>query len=240
MLYWAYSFTAMVNDQLKEYIRTAQGQGRSQDDLYRELLAQGWSVADIQAAQASLTSHVRQEDTQKRTVRIIVGIGAVLVAAGIFSFIAANWQGMTPGVKVAVIVFFLLLADALGWVSKETYGYQKTGEALYLLGALIYGAGIFLVAQIFNIHANWPDGFLLWMIGACLLGWAVDSYWLLGFALLPGLVAVIGYPFGIFTGFAYNSFLLTSSWLLLVTTLVSLATGWFIRRKMPAEAFEQL
>ena len=132
----------------------------------------------------------------------------------------------------------MLIAYSSGWYLKETLKYVKTGEALIILGAIIYGAGIFLIGQMFNISTNWPDGFILWMIGTIAMAYAVESYPLFYLAIPLGIIALVGHPSGIFTGFGYNSFLLTSSFLLLVATIITFVTGWIIRKKMPPELKE--
>jgi uncharacterized membrane protein len=108
--------------------------------------------------------------------------------------------------------------------------------ALILLGTIIYGAGIFLVAQMFNIRANWPDGFILWMIGTIAMAFAVEIYSLFYLAILLGIIALVGLPSLIYFGFGY--FLLTSSYLLLVATLTTFVAGSIVRKKLPPELNE--
>jgi len=232
------NFNAMADQKLTEYVKTSLAQGKSKEEIYKELLGQGCAIEIIQESFNALTVEEEKEDTSKRTIQIIVTIGAVLVGAGIFSFISANWQGMTRPVKIGVILVSMLTSYGTGWYMKEKSNLLKTGEALILLGLIIYGAGIFLVAQMFNIRANWPDGFILWMIGTIAMAFAIESYNLFYLAIPLGIIALVGHPFGIFTGFGYNSFLLTSSLLLLVSTIITFVTGWIIRKKMPQELKE--
>lgn len=157
------------------------------------------------------------------------------MGAGVFSFVAANWQEMTRPMKVGVILVAMLISYSTGWYMKERTNLPKVGEALILLGAIIYGAGIFLVAQMFNLRANWPDGFILWMIGTVTMVFAIESYPLFYLAIPLGVIALVGHPFGILMGFGYNPFLLTSSLLLLTATVTTFISGWIIRKKaLPA------
>lgn len=227
----------MTNQNLINYIKSALAQGRSKEEIYKELLNQGWGIDVIQNAFAQITTKEEKEDTQKRTIRIIVIIGAILIGAGIFSFIAANWQEMTKQIKVLIIIMGMLSSYAAGWFLKEKRHYLKTGEALLLLGSIIYGAGIFLVAQMFHIRANWPDGFILWMMGTIAMAFATESFSLFYLAIPVGIVAIIGHPFGIFGAFTgYNPFLLTSSFLLLAATIVTFIAGWLVRKRLPPES----
>ena len=229
---------AILDQKLVEYLKNSLAQGRSKEDIYKELLGLGWTIEIIQEGFNSIRVEQEKEDTSKKTIRIIVIIGAVLVGAGIFSFIAANWLEMTKPIKIGIILISMGISYGVGWYLKEKSELQKTGEALILLGAVIYGAGIFLVGQMFNIRANWPDGFILWMIGTIAMAFAAELYPLFYLAIPLGIIAIAGHPFGIFTGFGYNSFLLTSSFLLLAATIITFATGWIVRKKIPAELKE--
>jgi hypothetical protein len=143
---------------------------------------------------------------------------------------------MTRPTKVATIVSGMLLIYAGAWHFREQSRLQKTGDALLLLGSLMYGAGIFLVAQMFHMRANWPDGFILWMAGVIVMGFAVEAFPLFCLAIPVGITALIGYPIGIFGGFeGYNPFLLTSPLLLIGTTIILFAAGLATRRRVPPE-----
>lgn len=230
----------MADQQIRIYVQSALAQGKPKEEIYKELLGQGWTIDAIQdafVAQPSTESVAiaKQEDSSKRTISIIVTIGAILIGAGIFSFIASNWQEMARPLKLVIILVSMLIAYGAGWYLKEKRNLVKTGEALILLGAIIYGSGIFLVAQMFHVRANWPDGFILWMIGVVVMAFAAESYPLLYLALPLGAVALVGHPFGMFGGFGYNSFLFTSTLLLIVATLVTFTTGWVIRKKISPE-----
>lgn len=227
-----------MDKQITDYIRINLTLGKSKEEIYKELLNQGTTLENIQTGFNSLTSSQDKEDTQKKTVHIILITAAILVSAGIFSFIASNWQEITQTIKVAIIIITMYTAYSLGWYFNQKLKLLKTGEALILLGSIIYGAGIFLVAQMFNIRANWPDGFILWMIGVIALAFALKSYTLFNLAIPLGIIALVGHPFGILGGIGYNSFLLTSSFLLLISTIITFVTGMIIRNKMPPQLKE--
>lgn len=248
-IYWQkYIISYMETKELITYIQISLKQGLSKEEIYLETLKQGWKVEQIEKAFNPTTSpqaepkHVEpkhKEQTQKRVIQIIITIAVILIGAGIFSFIAANWQEMDKPLKIFIIVIAMLGSYIGGWFLKEKYSYHKTGEALILLGSLIYGAGIFLVAQMFHIRANWPDGFILWMIGTIGLAWVVESFPLYLLGVVLGIVAIVGHPFAIFQGFSgHNPFLLTSSFLLLMAAIITFITGWLIKKRLPKELKE--
>ncbi|RME61044.1 DUF2157 domain-containing protein [Candidatus Parcubacteria bacterium] len=224
--------------ELASYIKTSLARGKSKEEIYKNLLNEGCSVDAIQEGFDVVTSEREREDTSKRTIRIIVTFGAVLVGVGIFSFIAANWQAMAKSVKIFIIIAAMLASYAAGWQLKEKMNFSKTGGALILLGTIIYGGGIFLVAQMFHIRAHWPDGFILWMIGAVAVAYALESYPVFYLAILVGSVAIFGHPFALLREFGFHSFLLTSSLLLFVATITTFLIGWAMRKKVPPELRE--
>ncbi len=225
----------MTEQNFSNYIQTSLSQGKSKEEIYKELLNQGFTIEAIQENFQAITTGEEKEDTQKRTIQIVLTIAAVLVGAGIFSFIASNWQEMTRIMKVLIIIAAMLASYVLSWYTKEKLQLIKTGEALMLLGSIIYGAGIFLVAQMFHIRANWPDGFILWMLGVIVMAYAVELFPLFYLSIVLGIIALIGHPFLIFTPFGHDTFLFTSSFLLLIAAVATFVVGWTIWKKMPED-----
>lgn len=223
-----------MDQQLIVEIKSSLASNIPKEEIYKTLLTRGVTLTAIEAGFAAIYSEENKVDTQKKTVHIILVIAALLIAAGIFSFIASNWQVMTKPVKVVVILVTMIIAYGLGWYCKEQKKLEKTGEAFFLLGVLIYGAGIFLVGQIFNITSNWPDAFILWMLGTLALAFALESLTFFYLAIPLGLVAVFWYPIDILN--EYNTtFLFTSTFLLVFVTFITFVTGVIMRKRIPTE-----
>lgn len=96
-------------------------------------------------------------------VRVVVTIGAILVGLGILSFIASNWDGISHLVKLLIIFGFFGGVNAAGYMLSEIN--PRTGRSLIYLGTLAYGAGIFLIGQMYNFGGDFPTAFLLWSLG---------------------------------------------------------------------------
>lgn len=107
---------------------------------------------------------------------IFAGLGAIVFGLGIILLFAYNWQSIPKAGKLALIFLSILAAHAIGLklFAREDWR-RPLGEALTLLGTMLYGAGIWLVAQIYHIDEHFPNGFLLWAVGALLLAWAMPS-----------------------------------------------------------------
>src|SRR3989338_5409789 len=94
---------------LGKYIKEALGAGNSRESIYQALLGQGWALKAIE--ECFNEAERRDEDkvdTQQRTIRIILMVGSVLVAAGIFSFVAANWQEIPKVLKLLLILAVMI------------------------------------------------------------------------------------------------------------------------------------
>src|SRR3989338_3221521 len=159
----------MTDGNNTERIRGLLAEGRSKEEIYQTLLAEGIGIADIEAGFAGPAQEAVKRDTPQWAVRVIVSIGVLLIAAGIFSFIAANWEKISRAGKVGLILAAMTLSYGAGWYLKEFRGYTRSGEALIFLGSIAYGGGIFLVVQIFNVQVQWPDGFILWVLGTLIM-----------------------------------------------------------------------
>lgn len=120
-------------------------------------------VADV------LLARYPVKGTQGAIITIMTILGSVLVGLGALLFIGANWYQLGPVCKLAMIFTAIVAAHAAGWYFRFEPGNRpKLGTALLLLGSLFYGAGIWLVAQIFNLESNFSDGLLLWALGTAL------------------------------------------------------------------------
>lgn len=104
------------------------------------------------------------------------GLGAVLAGLGIILLFAYNWQAIPKFAKLGLIFLALGGAHAGGLAMLRQADWRRQlGEVLCLLGTMLFGAGIWLVAQIYHIDEHFPNGFLIWGVGALALGWALNS-----------------------------------------------------------------
>lgn len=96
-------------------------------------------------------------------IKVLVLIGSILIGAGVLSFIASNWQVIGKPLKFAIVLFFCGGIFFTGARLEEEY--EKTGRALIYVSILIYGAGIFLIGQMFNYGGDYTNAFFIWSLG---------------------------------------------------------------------------
>jgi uncharacterized membrane protein len=167
---------------------------------FRELLKQELQLwqADglISTEQSSAISQRYQLDQMAKEsthllLFVIYIIGTVLVGAGVISFVAANWESIPAAAKVAMIVAFMLACHLIGYYLWRISAISpRLGHALVVLGTLVFGANIGLMAQIFHIKSNFYNGLFAWAIGAIIMAYAVRS---VPNAVVAILVSFVGF-----------------------------------------------
>ena len=107
---------------------------------------------------------------------VFASLGAIVFGLGIILLFAYNWAAMPKYVKLACVLGPLVAAHGVGvWLHLRSERYRALGEALTVLGTMLFGAGIWLVAQIYHIEEQYPNGVLIWGVGALALAWALPS-----------------------------------------------------------------
>jgi len=107
---------------------------------------------------------------------VFFSIGAILFGLGVILLFAYNWEKMHKFAKLALIAIALLTAHGSGFRLRQPPGRHRTaGEGLHLAGTMFFGAGIWLVAQIYHINEHYPNAFLIWGLAALAMAWALPS-----------------------------------------------------------------
>lgn len=107
---------------------------------------------------------------------IFFSIGAILFGLGVILIFAYNWQRMHKFVKLAVIFAAIVGAHGIAFgLRRQNRTHQTIGEGLHLLGTMLFGAGIFLIAQVYHIEEHYPTAFLIWGFGALAMAWSLPS-----------------------------------------------------------------
>lgn len=102
-------------------------------------------------------------ENRNRLVPVLLLLGAVLLGTGIILFFASNWQYTPKWLKVSIVIVPMVLFHLSAQLTCENY--PRLSQALTLLGCIMFGSGIWLIAQIFHISAHFPNGLLFWLLG---------------------------------------------------------------------------
>lgn len=109
-------------------------------------------------------------------VQALYLIGACLIGGGAISFVASRWEEIPVPLRMALLVCTLLACEITGFYLWKVSGTRKRlGEALILLGALVFGANVVLIAQMFHLHGEPYGAFGIWALGAAAIAYATMS-----------------------------------------------------------------
>ncbi|MBD2136161.1 DUF2157 domain-containing protein [Anabaena sp. FACHB-1237] len=147
-----------------------------------------------------------EESTGDSFSMIAILVGGILLVLGVITLVSANWQGWSREVKFILLMSLFLSTAITGFLTwrepklalaqgkKNQEGKRFLGEALLILSALILGATLFLMGQIFNINASGSELFLAWGFGVLVMAYslALNSLGIMAIILIQ-----IGYWLGL-------------------------------------------
>ena len=100
------------------------------------------------------------------SIAVVVAIvGGLLIAAAFLAFVAAHWMDIARPLRFAILALGIIIAHGLaGWFART----ERTvlADLCASVGAIIFGAGIALVGQMYHLGADFAGGMLLWAVGA--------------------------------------------------------------------------
>jgi len=136
-------------------------------------------------AQGILQLYPEPKSSQSWGTLIFTGIGVCMLGLGVILLFAFNWDAISKAEKLGVILGGVVLFHGIGvkFLSHNDW-LRQLGDVSCVLGTMFFGAGIWLVAQIYHIDEHYPNGFLIWGMGALALAWVIPS-------LLQGVLAAI-------------------------------------------------
>ncbi|MEG3863631.1 DUF2157 domain-containing protein [Microcoleus sp. herbarium12] len=151
--------------------------------------------------------HTLETASRNRFLSILMSLGGILLGIGVITFVAANWQIWSREFRVAMLLSLFVAINAAGfylWRVPPSQNKnlnqnilplikgrnQLLGEGFLLLGSLILGANMALMAQMFHIGGSASGLFLVWGIGV--LGMAY-SLRLTSLGVLSALLVGFGY-----------------------------------------------
>ncbi len=135
---------------------------------------------------------------RERVLNAFSIIGTGITAIGVLLFIAANSQSVGPLFKVLLLSIMMISSYVLAWRMRENErAYQTYGEALTLLGCLLFGAMTIVIGQFFQVNGlHWSET-LLWGLGIFPVAMAFRSQYcaILSASVLAFSACTCGSPF---------------------------------------------
>lgn len=121
----------------------------------------GVITADIaQSIRKARFSH----EAKSRLPGIFAMLGALMLAASVSAFVAANWQEIPRLVRLGGILA-IIAGCFLPALLLQRRGHPAAADATITFATLCFGAGIALVGQMYHLPGDWPAGAMLVAIG---------------------------------------------------------------------------
>lgn len=137
-----------------------------------------WVAAGLISSEQAEAIELHEKRSGSETswgILIFAGFGAVVLGLGVILLFAYNWAEMHKFAKLGIVFGSVAAAHTVGlWLGRNRSPYGVS-EAAHILGSMLFGAGIWLVAQIYHISAHYPNAFLVWAVGVLLLAWSLPS-----------------------------------------------------------------
>lgn len=102
-------------------------------------------------------------------------VGALVLAGGVTLLFASQWDALPTWFRAASLIAGMLAAYAVGYALIYRFEMQRVGSALFLFGVLLYEAGLFLLAQTYNMPVGSPILLLLAAAGTLPLAYLFAS-----------------------------------------------------------------
>jgi len=161
-----------------------------------------------------------------RFVSILLGLGGILLGLGVITFVAANWQEWSRELKTILLLTLFLIVNSTGFYlwrqppppPNTSSKKRKLGQGLLIFGALILGANIALMAQMFHIGGSPYGLYIVWSLGVLAMAYGLQLTSL-------GVVAILLMAIGYGTGIGETVFNEEFSWLDFIVQNMALVVG---------------
>jgi uncharacterized membrane protein len=171
---------------------------------------------------------------------IIAIVGAVLLGSGVISLVASNWSSVPNELKVLMVIILFVFLEGSGFFLKEYKKLETIGLAVVTAGLMSYGAGIFLIGQIYNLRIDWSDGLMYWFIGSGIVAYVFNSRIIKYLCIIILSFAVSSKYFLLFNAIGRNTntfFDMQSIILMSLSALIAIVLAQQSRKSIP-ESFQ--
>jgi uncharacterized membrane protein len=132
---------------------------------------EGLVTADQARTLAERHDIAARRERRRRIARALAIAGAITLGLGVILFFAANWSDIPRFGRLAILLVFLVAFLVAGYVLRIVNVSRPTlGHAFLFVGSMLFGASIFLVAQMYHWDVTSPRPFLVWAAGALAIG----------------------------------------------------------------------
>lgn len=219
--------TEKFRRQLRQETKLWQTEGLIDDRLYQQI-SERYQFDSL------------EQNASARFITILISLGGILLGLGIITFVSANWQEWSREVKTVLLLTLFILVNTLGFylwrqpnpLPNTTNKKQRLGQGLLIFGALIFGANIALMAQMFHIGGSDYELYIVWGLGVLVMAYSLQ---LASLGVIAILLIGLGYLMGLSTLFEpveFSWLQLTIEYMALVIVLLFIPLAYWCRSRI--------
>ncbi len=170
--------------QLRQEAQKWQAEGLIDSQIYMEI-AQRYQFAEL------------EDNARNRFVMTLLGLGGVLLGLGVITLVAANWQLWSRSLRVIFLVSLFISSNTAGfylWKSQRQGWQSFLGQTLLLFGALVLGANLGLMSQMFHLSGAVYQLYFVWGLGVLAMAYSLR---MTSLGIFTTILLGIGYSLGI-------------------------------------------
>lgn len=96
-----------------------------------------------------------------------LALAVILLGFAAFLLVSFNWAHLTATMKLAILFGSMALAYGTGAFFAKSH--PIVSESAFFAGTILFGVGIWQIAQIFHVTTDFPDGLWFWAVGSFFL-----------------------------------------------------------------------
>ncbi len=171
------------------------------DAALYERLAERYEFTSIEAAGGS------------RFISVLLGLGGILLGLGAITLVAANWQSWSRLLRMVVIFSAFVAVNGAGFYCWRRANWQRLGVGLLLAGALVMGANIGLMSQMFHQGGSVSRLYLVWGLGVLVMAYSLR---LTPLGVLSWLLLGLSYREELMSGWFWQPGAIAADWITLL------------------------
>jgi len=131
------------------------------DSALYERLSERYRFAEIEPASGN------------KFIAVLLGLGGILLGLGAITLVAANWQEWSRPLRMIIIFSAFAVTNGAGFYFWRQSRWQRLGVGLLLAGALVMGANIGLMSQMFHQSGSVTALYLVWGLGVLVMAYSL-------------------------------------------------------------------
>jgi uncharacterized membrane protein len=133
-------------------------------------------ISTMQAEQICQKYGIDYHKAKNRSLgyNVLVGLGYLFIGLSVITLLGANWDDIPRAVRMWGLIGLTMATQGFA-LKIYMSGDSNKASGIFLLGNILYGASIILIAQVYHLGEHMPDGIYWWALGCLPIGILIKS-----------------------------------------------------------------